>query len=100
MTSLHAQFLATHTVADVLSEKKQDHDLIDIQVTATVETVFETLLANGKNKHPCFPVQLPLFVRNGKTSSRQIIKLTLAKEDTMFTEVVAFQEYNTSVVVT
>ncbi|KAF9298362.1 hypothetical protein BGZ88_007015 [Linnemannia elongata] len=46
MTSLHAQFLATHTVADVLSEKKQDHDLIDIQVTATVETVFETLLAN------------------------------------------------------
>lgn len=53
MTSRHAQFLATHTVADVLSEKKQDHDLIDIQVTATVETVFETLLANGKNKHPC-----------------------------------------------
>ncbi|KAG0284347.1 hypothetical protein BGZ96_011282 [Linnemannia gamsii] len=46
MTSLHAQFLATHTVADVLEQKKQDLDLIDIQVTATVEKVFETLLAN------------------------------------------------------
>ncbi|KAG0290401.1 hypothetical protein BGZ97_006182 [Linnemannia gamsii] len=46
MTSQHAQFLATHTVADVLEQKKQDHDLIDIQVTATVEKVFETLLAN------------------------------------------------------
>ncbi|KAF9135403.1 hypothetical protein BGW39_003200 [Mortierella sp. 14UC] len=46
MTSLHSQFLETHTVADVLSEKKQDHALIDIQVTATVEKVFETLLAN------------------------------------------------------
>ncbi|KAF9083075.1 hypothetical protein BGX29_009440 [Mortierella sp. GBA35] len=46
MTSQHAHFLATHTVADVLNEKKQDQPLIDIQVTATVEKVFETLLAH------------------------------------------------------
>ncbi|KAF9921723.1 hypothetical protein FBU30_008210 [Linnemannia zychae] len=46
MTSLHSQFLATRTVADVLNEKKQDHPLIDIQVTATVEKVFETLQSN------------------------------------------------------
>ncbi|KAG0212263.1 hypothetical protein BGX28_006616 [Mortierella sp. GBA30] len=50
MSSQHAKFLATQTVADVLRGKKQDHALIDIHVTATVEKVFETLLSNGKSK--------------------------------------------------
>ncbi|CAO3568569.1 unnamed protein product [Mortierella alpina] len=51
MSSQHAKFLATQTVADVLSIKKQEHALIDIHVTATVEKVFETLLSNGKSAH-------------------------------------------------
>ncbi|KAI1309953.1 hypothetical protein EDD11_003968 [Mortierella claussenii] len=46
MTSHHAKFLASKTVADVLNEKKQGHGLIDIHVTATVEKVFETLQEN------------------------------------------------------
>ncbi|ORZ26440.1 hypothetical protein BCR41DRAFT_348321 [Lobosporangium transversale] len=46
MTSQHAAFLASKTVADVLNEKAQNHALIDIPVTATVEKVFETLQSN------------------------------------------------------
>jgi hypothetical protein len=52
MASQHATFLASKTVADVLSEKKNNNALIDIHVTATVEKVFETLESNGK----CPPV--------------------------------------------
>ncbi|KAG0361711.1 hypothetical protein BC939DRAFT_502647 [Gamsiella multidivaricata] len=46
MSSQHAKFLASKTVADVLREKKMDQPLIDIPVTATVEKVFETLQSN------------------------------------------------------
>ncbi|KAF9113691.1 hypothetical protein BGX27_000962 [Mortierella sp. AM989] len=35
MSSQHAKFLASKTVADVLATKKQDHALIDIHVTST-----------------------------------------------------------------
>ncbi|KAF9581213.1 hypothetical protein BGW38_001860 [Lunasporangiospora selenospora] len=47
-TAPHHQFLASHTVGDVLLEKKtrNDQPLIDIHVTTTVEKVFETLLVN------------------------------------------------------
>ncbi|KAF9376781.1 hypothetical protein CPB97_010607 [Podila verticillata] len=46
MTSQHASFLATQTVANVLEAKQKDTPLIDIHVTSTVEKVFETLLSN------------------------------------------------------
>ncbi|KAG0303554.1 hypothetical protein BGZ98_006532 [Dissophora globulifera] len=46
MSSHHARFLSSKTVADVLDARDQSHSLIDIHVTATVEKVFETLRAN------------------------------------------------------
>lgn len=52
MTSQHASFLATQTVANVLEAKQKDIPLIDIHVTSTVEKVFETLLSNGNEWIP------------------------------------------------
>lgn len=50
MTSQHASFLATQTVANVLEAKETDTPLIDIHVTSTVEKVFETLMSNGNRQ--------------------------------------------------
>ncbi|KAF9351343.1 hypothetical protein BGX26_010635 [Mortierella sp. AD094] len=61
MSSQHARFLASKTVADVLSVKKQDHALIDIHVTATVEKVFETLRSNGKSLFVYNILSVPVY---------------------------------------
>ncbi|KAF9426555.1 hypothetical protein BGZ94_006358 [Podila epigama] len=56
MTSQHASFLQTQTVANVLASKSQDHPLIDIHVTSTVEKVFETLLSNDILSVPVYRI--------------------------------------------
>ncbi|KAF9954775.1 hypothetical protein BGZ65_003827 [Modicella reniformis] len=66
MSTQHARFLATKTVADVLNEKKNNHTLTDIHVTATVEKVFETLESNGKYLPISPPKNLPLYGYMGR----------------------------------
>ncbi|KAG0018083.1 hypothetical protein BGZ81_010401 [Podila clonocystis] len=56
MTSQHASFLATQTVANVLEAKQKDTPLIDIHVTSTVEKVFETLLSNDILSVPVYRI--------------------------------------------
>ncbi|KAF9192204.1 hypothetical protein BGZ50_008722 [Haplosporangium sp. Z 11] len=61
MASQHAKFLATQTVANVLENKKEEHPLIDIHVTATVEKVFEALLENGKSIFDVHILSVPVY---------------------------------------